>query len=228
MLTIAWNWNFCVLEWIKSTSQEDKSSQPLLYLALSLSLRYLRRETMETNWPGWKLSEVWEQKQPASLQFKEISPQKEKKKEATTEEQSCSCNKWIWSSYPVPGEHLGPVLVDDLDDAGRLDPRLSVHLHRNPLLPQDGDLHLSALRCSRAGGEKTKTKKQHLSGETCCCCFCCPHMVDLLCPLLLDVSELLSIWTVPVLSVSQWIKLCSLLLLLLLFPFLLCCDILLY
>lgn len=52
--------------------------------------------------------------------------------------------------YPVSGEHLGPVLVDDLDNAGRLDPGLSVHLHGNALLPQDGDLHLSALRCNTA------------------------------------------------------------------------------
>lgn len=47
--------------------------------------------------------------------------------------------------YPVSGEHLGPVLVDDLHDTGRLDPGLPVHLHRDPLLPQDGDLHLPTL-----------------------------------------------------------------------------------
>lgn len=55
-----------------------------------------------------------------------------------------------FSAHPVSREHLSAVLVDDLDDAGRLDPGLSVHLHRNPLLPQDGDLHLAALRSGRA------------------------------------------------------------------------------
>lgn len=42
--------------------------------------------------------------------------------------------------------------MDDLDDAGRLDPGLPVHLDRDPLLPEDGDLHLAALR--RSGAEK--------------------------------------------------------------------------
>lgn len=52
--------------------------------------------------------------------------------------------------HPVSGEHLCPILVDDLDDAGRLDPGLSVHLDRNSLFPQDGDLHLAALKGNRA------------------------------------------------------------------------------
>lgn len=59
--------------------------------------------------------------------------------------------------YSVSGEHLGPVLVDDFDDAGRLDPGLSVHLHRDPLLPEDGDLHLAALRHSRAENSSCQT-----------------------------------------------------------------------
>ena len=46
---------------------------------------------------------------------------------------------------PVPCQHLGAVLVDDLDDPGGLDPGLSVHLHRDALVSQDGDLHLPAL-----------------------------------------------------------------------------------
>lgn len=49
-------------------------------------------------------------------------------------------------AYPVSSEHLSPVLVDDLDDAGRLDPGLAVHLDRNALLPQDGDLDLTTLK----------------------------------------------------------------------------------
>lgn len=54
------------------------------------------------------------------------------------------------SAHPVSREHLSAVLVDDLDDAGRLDPGLSVHLHGNALLTQDSDLHLAALRSGRA------------------------------------------------------------------------------
>lgn len=63
----------------------------------------------------------------------------------------------VWH-YSVSGEHLRPVLVDDLDDAGRLDPGLSVHLHRDSLLPQDGDLHLAALRRSRAENSSCQTR----------------------------------------------------------------------
>ena len=47
--------------------------------------------------------------------------------------------------HPVPGEHLGAVLVLDLDDAGRLDPGLSVHLDGNSLVAQDGDLYRATL-----------------------------------------------------------------------------------
>lgn len=66
-------------------------------------------------------------------------------------------------SYSVSGEHLSPVLVDDLDDAGRLDPGLSVYLYRNPLVPQDGDLHLPTLRASN---EKEKTAVRGSSSQT--------------------------------------------------------------
>lgn len=52
--------------------------------------------------------------------------------------------------YSVSGEHLRSVLVDNLDDAGRLDPGFSIHLYGDALLPQDGDLHLAALECDRA------------------------------------------------------------------------------
>jgi len=52
-------------------------------------------------------------------------------------------------SYSVSGEHLRSVLVDDLHDAGRLNPGLAVHLHGDALLPEDGDLHLAALRRRR-------------------------------------------------------------------------------
>ena len=48
-------------------------------------------------------------------------------------------------SYPVPGERLGPVLVDNPNVPWRLDPGLSVHLHRHALIPQDGDLHRATL-----------------------------------------------------------------------------------
>lgn len=33
----------------------------------------------------------------------------------------------------------------DLDDSGRLDPGLTVHLNGNPLIAQDGNLHCSTL-----------------------------------------------------------------------------------
>lgn len=48
-------------------------------------------------------------------------------------------------SYPVSGEHLGPVLVDNPNVSRRLDPGLSVHLHRHALLTQDGNLHRATL-----------------------------------------------------------------------------------
>lgn len=50
-----------------------------------------------------------------------------------------------WTFYPVSGQHLRPVLVDDLDDSWWLDPSLAVHLDRDALLPQNGDLHLTTL-----------------------------------------------------------------------------------
>lgn len=49
-------------------------------------------------------------------------------------------------SYPIPGEGLRPVLVDDADVPRGLDPGLSVHLHRHALIAQDGDLHRATLR----------------------------------------------------------------------------------
>lgn len=47
--------------------------------------------------------------------------------------------------HPVSGEHLRSVLVLDLDNSGRLDPGLAVHLDGNALVSQDGDLHRSTL-----------------------------------------------------------------------------------
>lgn len=44
-------------------------------------------------------------------------------------------------AHPVSGQHLGSVLVLDLDDTRRLYPGLSVHLDRNTLISQDRDLH---------------------------------------------------------------------------------------
>lgn len=96
----------------------------------------------------------------------------------------------IWfGHYSVSGEHLCSVLVDDLDDARRLDPGLSVHLHGDPLLPQDGDLHLAALKTQQS-------RKQQLSDEPSCpfsfprieCFF---SLLDLVCPLLLDIERLM-------------------------------------
>ena len=49
-------------------------------------------------------------------------------------------------SYPISGERLCPVLVDDPNVSWRLDPGLSVHLHRYALIPQDGNLHRATLR----------------------------------------------------------------------------------
>lgn len=48
-------------------------------------------------------------------------------------------------AHPVPCQHLGSVLVLDLDDAGRLDPGFSIHLHGDAFVPPDGDLHHAAL-----------------------------------------------------------------------------------
>lgn len=57
----------------------------------------------------------------------------------------------LFETHAVSGEHLGSVLVLDLDDSGRLDPRLAVHLNGNSLVAQDGDLHCSTLiRAGRA------------------------------------------------------------------------------
>lgn len=48
-------------------------------------------------------------------------------------------------SHPVSGEHLSSVLVLNLDDSGRLDPRLPIHLDGNALITQDRDLHCPTL-----------------------------------------------------------------------------------
>lgn len=48
-------------------------------------------------------------------------------------------------AHPVSRQHLGSVLVLDLDDAGRLDPGFSIYLHRDALIPPDSDLHHAAL-----------------------------------------------------------------------------------
>lgn len=48
-------------------------------------------------------------------------------------------------NYPIPVQHLHAILVNDPDDAGRLDPSLAVNLYRYALLPQNVDLHRLAL-----------------------------------------------------------------------------------
>ena len=66
--------------------------------------------------------------------------------ESQTHRQTNRQTDGCWrATDPVPCQHLGAVLVDDLDDPGGLDPGLSVHLHRDALVSQDGDLHLPAL-----------------------------------------------------------------------------------
>lgn len=47
---------------------------------------------------------------------------------------------------PGAAQHLRPVLVYDAHAAGRLQPRLAVHLHGHALVAQDVDLHGPALR----------------------------------------------------------------------------------
>ena len=45
----------------------------------------------------------------------------------------------------VSGEHLSAVLVSDVDHSWSLHPRLSVHLHRNPLITSHRYLHRPTL-----------------------------------------------------------------------------------
>lgn len=48
--------------------------------------------------------------------------------------------------HPIACEGLCAVLVDDAYVSWRLDPGLSIHLDRNPLIPQDRDLHRATLQ----------------------------------------------------------------------------------
>lgn len=46
---------------------------------------------------------------------------------------------------PVPDQHLRPILMNDLNVAGRLHPRLAIDLHRNGFIACDDNLNVSAL-----------------------------------------------------------------------------------
>ena len=56
-----------------------------------------------------------------------------------------------YCTHPVSGEHLGAVPVDDVDDAGGLNPGLPIHLHRYAFIAQDRDLHLPTLQAETNG-----------------------------------------------------------------------------
>lgn len=59
---------------------------------------------------------------------------------------------------PVSGKHLSTILVDDLNNAGWLDPGLSVHLHWNTFISFNSDLYLPTLF--------PHTYSMHTSGHT--------------------------------------------------------------
>lgn len=87
-------------------------------------------------------------------------------------------------AHPVPGQHLGSVLVLDLDDAGGLDPGFSIHLHGDALVPADGDLHHAALRgrtvgagtAAAPGSAPPKTTSTTPPGPTWAMRWCCRLM----------------------------------------------------
>lgn len=46
----------------------------------------------------------------------------------------------------VPRQHLSPILVRYVDETRRLDPRLTIHLNWNALIPNDRDFNRSTLK----------------------------------------------------------------------------------
>lgn len=66
--------------------------------------------------------------------------------------QAAALGTWVVSSlhlhtntHPISGQHLGSILVLDLNHSRRLDPGFSIHLNRHSFIPQDGNLHRAAL-----------------------------------------------------------------------------------
>lgn len=49
------------------------------------------------------------------------------------------------TTYSIPGQSLGPVLMEDPNVTWRLDPGFTVHLNRDTFISEDGDLHRPTL-----------------------------------------------------------------------------------
>ena len=49
-------------------------------------------------------------------------------------------------TYPIPGQHLSSILVDDVDVSRGLHPSLSIHLSWHCLIPHYGDFHTTTLQ----------------------------------------------------------------------------------
>ena len=84
------------------------------------------------------------------------SPNREKKRERGGErERKCERNRESTSSwniqpaeytYPIPGQHLSSILVDDVDVPRGLHPSFSIHLSWHCLIPHYGDFHTTTLQ----------------------------------------------------------------------------------
>ena len=81
-------------------------------------------------------------------------PNKEKEREAERE-RKCERNRESTSSwsirpaeytYPIPGQHLSSVFVDNVDVPRGLHPSLSIHLSWHCLIPHYGDFHTTTLQ----------------------------------------------------------------------------------
>ena len=81
-------------------------------------------------------------------------PNKEKEREGERE-RKCERNRESTSSwsirpaeytYPIPGQHLSSVFVDNVDVPRGLHPSLSIHLSWHCLIPHYGDFHTTTLQ----------------------------------------------------------------------------------
>lgn len=55
-------------------------------------------------------------------------------------------SNWNTNTHSISGQHLGSILVLDLNNSRRLDPGFSIHLNRHSFISQDGNFHCAALR----------------------------------------------------------------------------------
>lgn len=78
------------------------------------------------------------------------------------------CNKCMCRTHSVPGQSLGPVLVNDLDITWRLDPGFSIHLNWHAFITQDGDLYCPTLRWTKEVRQADRWTESNTKRNTDC------------------------------------------------------------